>query len=229
MTGLAGGSWPGLTRGALGVRVAVVGATGSIGRPLVAQLSVNHDVVGIARTPTREPRDRVEWIAADARVRRGDACCTGQGRSRLPPRPLAQKRGLRGARPRRRRRRFERRGGRTGAADRLSRWTRRRRGRTLAASPQPSRNSQDPRRRASPGDDASSGGGRWSEQRRVRDDPGTCRETAGHGVPALDLGRDSARGASGRGGRAYRGVRERGNVRRVVRSGRPRGDVLIAR
>ena len=48
------------------MRVAVVGATGSIGRPLVAQLSVNHDVVGIARTPTREPRDRVEWIAADA-------------------------------------------------------------------------------------------------------------------------------------------------------------------
>jgi len=52
------------------VRVAVVGATGTIGRPLVEQLSLHHDhVVGIARTPPRESRgarDCEEWIAADA-------------------------------------------------------------------------------------------------------------------------------------------------------------------
>ncbi len=48
------------------MRVAVVGATGTIGSPLVTQLSVKHEVVGIARTPVRTARDRVEWIAADA-------------------------------------------------------------------------------------------------------------------------------------------------------------------
>jgi uncharacterized protein YbjT (DUF2867 family) len=48
------------------VRVAVVGSTGTIGRPLVEQLSRRHDVVGIARTPPRTAGERVEWIAADA-------------------------------------------------------------------------------------------------------------------------------------------------------------------
>jgi uncharacterized protein YbjT (DUF2867 family) len=48
------------------VRVAVVGSTGTIGRPLVEQLSLNHDVVGIARTPPQTARDRVDWVAADA-------------------------------------------------------------------------------------------------------------------------------------------------------------------
>jgi uncharacterized protein YbjT (DUF2867 family) len=48
------------------MRVAVVGSTGTIGRPLVEQLSQQHDVVGIARTPPRTARNRVEWIAADA-------------------------------------------------------------------------------------------------------------------------------------------------------------------
>jgi uncharacterized protein YbjT (DUF2867 family) len=47
------------------VRVAVVGATGTIGRPLVVALSREHDVVGVARRPP--PRDdQVDWIAADA-------------------------------------------------------------------------------------------------------------------------------------------------------------------
>ena len=48
------------------MRVGVVGSTGTIGRPLVEQLSLQHDVVGIARTPPRTAGDRVEWIAADA-------------------------------------------------------------------------------------------------------------------------------------------------------------------
>jgi uncharacterized protein YbjT (DUF2867 family) len=48
------------------VRVAVVGSTGTIGRPLVEQLSRQYDVVGIARTPPPTARNRVEWIAADA-------------------------------------------------------------------------------------------------------------------------------------------------------------------
>ena len=47
------------------MRVAVIGATGTIGRPLVEALSRTHDVVGVARRPPR-PDDRVNWIAADA-------------------------------------------------------------------------------------------------------------------------------------------------------------------
>ncbi len=47
------------------MRVAVIGATGTIGRPLVETLSRTHDVVGVARrTPQHD--DRVRWIAADA-------------------------------------------------------------------------------------------------------------------------------------------------------------------
>jgi uncharacterized protein YbjT (DUF2867 family) len=48
------------------VRVAVVGATGTIGRPLVEALSVDHDVVGVARTPPAAKKDGIDWIAADA-------------------------------------------------------------------------------------------------------------------------------------------------------------------
>ncbi len=48
------------------MRVAVVGSTGTIGRPLIEHLSLNHDLVGIARTPPRTARERVEWVAADA-------------------------------------------------------------------------------------------------------------------------------------------------------------------
>jgi uncharacterized protein YbjT (DUF2867 family) len=48
------------------MRVAVVGATGTIGRPLVELLARDHDVVGIARRPPRGTLGRVEWVAADA-------------------------------------------------------------------------------------------------------------------------------------------------------------------
>jgi uncharacterized protein YbjT (DUF2867 family) len=48
------------------VRVAVVGASGTIGRPLTVALSAEHDVVAIARTPRPVAGARVEWIAADA-------------------------------------------------------------------------------------------------------------------------------------------------------------------
>ena len=48
------------------MRVAVVGATGTIGRPLVDLLAQHHDVVGIARRPPKTTPERVEWIAADA-------------------------------------------------------------------------------------------------------------------------------------------------------------------
>ena len=47
------------------MRVAVIGATGTIGRPLVEGLSGEHDVVGIARRPPPSD-DKVSWIAADA-------------------------------------------------------------------------------------------------------------------------------------------------------------------
>lgn len=47
------------------MRVAVVGATGTIGRPLVEALAREHEVVGIARSiPLRD--DEVNWVAADA-------------------------------------------------------------------------------------------------------------------------------------------------------------------
>src|SRR5918995_6426758 len=48
------------------MRVAVVGATGTIGRPLVQALSAKHDVVGVARKLPATIDDDVEWTAADA-------------------------------------------------------------------------------------------------------------------------------------------------------------------
>lgn len=48
------------------MRVAVVGATGTIGRPLVRALSAEHDVVGVARRPPTTSGDEVAWLAADA-------------------------------------------------------------------------------------------------------------------------------------------------------------------
>ena len=48
------------------MRVAVVGATGTIGRPLVQALSAQHDVVGVARRPPATNDDEIEWLAADA-------------------------------------------------------------------------------------------------------------------------------------------------------------------
>jgi uncharacterized protein YbjT (DUF2867 family) len=55
------------------VRVAVVGASGTIGRPLIMALSAGHDVVAVARTPGPVADTGVEWIAADATD--SDAMC----------------------------------------------------------------------------------------------------------------------------------------------------------
>jgi len=43
-----------------------VGATGTIGRPLVRALSADHEVVGVARKPAASGEVGVEWVAADA-------------------------------------------------------------------------------------------------------------------------------------------------------------------
>ena len=48
------------------MRVAIVGSTGTIGRPLADVLARDHDVVGIARRPPKAGPARVEWLAADA-------------------------------------------------------------------------------------------------------------------------------------------------------------------
>ena len=55
------------------MRVAVVGASGTIGRPLIMALSAGHDVVAVARTPGPVADTGVEWIAADATD--SDAMC----------------------------------------------------------------------------------------------------------------------------------------------------------
>ena len=47
------------------MRVAVIGATGTIGRPLVEVLSRAHEVVGVARRPPPDD-ESATWIAADA-------------------------------------------------------------------------------------------------------------------------------------------------------------------
>jgi uncharacterized protein YbjT (DUF2867 family) len=48
------------------MRVGIVGATGTIGLPLVQALSMTHEVTAVARTPTPEECIGVEWVAADA-------------------------------------------------------------------------------------------------------------------------------------------------------------------
>jgi uncharacterized protein YbjT (DUF2867 family) len=48
------------------VRVAVIGASGTIGRPLTAALSAEHDIVGVARNPGSVGHANVEWVATDA-------------------------------------------------------------------------------------------------------------------------------------------------------------------
>lgn len=64
MTASGSGFWHESYARCFEMRVAVVGATGTIGRPLVHALSVEHAVVGIARTPALD--EGIEWIAADA-------------------------------------------------------------------------------------------------------------------------------------------------------------------
>ena len=48
------------------MRVAVIGASGTIGRPLTIALSTEHDVVAVARTPGSAANTRVHSITADA-------------------------------------------------------------------------------------------------------------------------------------------------------------------
>ena len=48
------------------MRVGVVGATGTIGRPLAVALSRDHEVIGIARRASAAFGSGVTWIAADA-------------------------------------------------------------------------------------------------------------------------------------------------------------------
>lgn len=48
------------------MRVAVVGATGTIGLPLTHALAQTHDVVGVARHPPKQDDSPVRWVAADA-------------------------------------------------------------------------------------------------------------------------------------------------------------------
>ena len=49
------------------MRVAVVGATGTIGLPLVQALAGRHEVVAVARTPPAPGKGaEVDWVAADA-------------------------------------------------------------------------------------------------------------------------------------------------------------------
>jgi uncharacterized protein YbjT (DUF2867 family) len=66
MISLGNGFWHELRARTPEMRVAVVGATGTIGRPLIHALSVRHDVVAVARTPAPEEGAEVEWISADA-------------------------------------------------------------------------------------------------------------------------------------------------------------------
>ena len=48
------------------MRVAVVGATGTIGLPLTHALARSHDVVAVARRLPEQQAAGVRWIAADA-------------------------------------------------------------------------------------------------------------------------------------------------------------------
>jgi uncharacterized protein YbjT (DUF2867 family) len=48
------------------MRVAVVGATGTIGRPLAIALSREHEVIGVSRRASEDSGEGVRWIAADA-------------------------------------------------------------------------------------------------------------------------------------------------------------------
>jgi uncharacterized protein YbjT (DUF2867 family) len=47
------------------VRVAVLGATGTIGRALVPELAAEHEVVAMSRRPREQPGGGVTWLAGD--------------------------------------------------------------------------------------------------------------------------------------------------------------------
>ena len=51
------------------MKVAVFGATGTIGRPLASALASQHDVIGVSRHPPADDEAGVRWVEADA----GDA------------------------------------------------------------------------------------------------------------------------------------------------------------
>ena len=51
------------------MRAAVLGASGVIGRALVAELARESEVVAVSRHPKESSRDRVRWVAADATQR----------------------------------------------------------------------------------------------------------------------------------------------------------------
>ena len=51
------------------MRAAVLGASGVIGRALVAELARENEVVAVSRHPKESSRDRVRWVAADATQR----------------------------------------------------------------------------------------------------------------------------------------------------------------
>ncbi len=48
------------------MRVGVVGASGTIGRPLTTALAAEHEVLAIARSPGPVTNEAVTWVAADA-------------------------------------------------------------------------------------------------------------------------------------------------------------------
>ena len=173
------------------MRVVVVGATGTIGRPLVRALSAEHEVVGVARKPPATIDDEVEWIAADATEpprcaahSMGPRSCTtwstrsGAATSRRsigPPRTLSWL-----APPR------EARGRSFTSVDSAK-------GRPSFAAPaQQGRDRSDPEGGISPGDHAAGSDDRRCRERGVRDDPRPRRAAAGDDLPALGLGRDPA-------------------------------------
>jgi len=51
------------------MRAAVLGASGVIGRALVAELAGENEVVAVSRHPRESSRDRVRWVAADVTQR----------------------------------------------------------------------------------------------------------------------------------------------------------------
>ena len=48
------------------MRAVVLGASGVIGRALVPELALEHEVVAVSRRPRNSSRGRVRWVAADA-------------------------------------------------------------------------------------------------------------------------------------------------------------------
>ena len=209
------------------MRVAVIGATGTIGKPLVAALvAAGHEVVAVARRADGGDVEHVSRVAADAT----DAAAIARALvgaevvyhlvhslGSADFEAARSRGGTCGGRRRRRGRGADR--SCTSAAsaserDDLSPHLRSR-----------ARDRGDARGRARPGDDAPRRDDRRRGQRGVRDDPRTRRPAAGDGLPAVGLGRDPARRARRR--RARRSSRVCGKEATYgadVRPRRPGGD-----